>query len=114
MLIALSTLCQLLRTRAMASVPSERVASFCASASICVAIAALRSRSSLRFSSSAFFSLTLATRAGDWPVVLAPMDEKPLAGNADIVAAVTALVVMGKKKRMGVYGDLHVCSGNGT
>lgn len=50
------------------SVPSERVASFCSSASIWVATAALRSRSSFKFSSSAFFSLTRATNAGGGPV----------------------------------------------
>lgn len=83
MLMARRTLCQLPMTSAMAvgrvstfamrllepfipSVPSDSVASFCSRASICDATAALRSRSSLRLSSSAFFSLTRATRAGDW------------------------------------------------
>jgi len=68
MLIALSTLCQLARTKAIASVPLESVASFCSKASIWDAMAALSWRSSLRFSSSAFFSFTRATSAGDWPV----------------------------------------------
>lgn len=49
--------------------PSESVASFCSRASICDATAALRSRNSLRFSSSAFFSFTRATSAGDCPPV---------------------------------------------
>lgn len=93
MLIARRTLCQLLMTRAIAvgfsqtsaiysfekisqadcrlqtipSVPSDNVPSFCSNASICDATAALRSRNSRRFSSSAFFSLTRATNAGDCP-----------------------------------------------
>ena len=49
------------------SVPSERVDSFFSRASIWFATAALSSRSSFRFSSSAFFSLTRATNAGDCP-----------------------------------------------
>lgn len=48
--------------------PSDKVDSFCSRASICDATAALKSRSSFRFSSSAFFSLTRAISAGDWPV----------------------------------------------
>lgn len=56
------------------SVPSERVPSFCSRASICDATAALKSRSSLRFSSSAFFSFTRATRAGDWPPAPGPRE----------------------------------------
>lgn len=93
MLIARKTLCQLLMTRAIAvefsqhldvysleevsqedcrlqtipSVPSDNVPNFCSNASICDATAALRSRNSRRFSSSAFFSLTRATNAGDCP-----------------------------------------------
>jgi len=76
MLIALSTLCQLARTKAIASVPLERVASFCSKASIWDAMAALSWRSSLRFSSSAFFSFTRATSAGDWPVDAALADKE--------------------------------------
>jgi hypothetical protein len=76
------------------SVPSDRVASFCSSASICVAMAALRSRSCFKCSSSAFFSLTRATNAGGGPdEALAPMEgcrmcvDNGLVGN-DMVAVV--------------------------
>lgn len=47
------------------SVPSDNVVSFCSKASIWFATAALRSRSSFRFCSSAFFSSMRAIRAGD-------------------------------------------------
>lgn len=86
MLIARSTLCQLPMTVAIArtivsierplhsqvsarkpSVPSDSVDSFCSNVSIWVATAALRSRSSLRLSSSTFFSSMRARRAGDGP-----------------------------------------------
>ncbi|OAQ79826.1 hypothetical protein VFPBJ_05411 [Purpureocillium lilacinum] len=55
--------------RDIPSVPSESVETFCSSASICVATAALRSRSSLRCSSSALFSSMRATSAGDCDAV---------------------------------------------
>lgn len=55
------------RLQTIPSVPSDNVPSFCSNASICDATAALRSRNSRRFSSSAFFSLTRATNAGDCP-----------------------------------------------
>lgn len=52
------------------SVPSDSVDSFCARASIWEATAALRSRSSFRCCSSAFFSSIRASRAGDWALEL--------------------------------------------
>lgn len=52
----------------MPSVPSDRVDSFFSKASICPATAALKSRSSLKLSSSAFFSSMRASNAGDCPV----------------------------------------------
>ena len=49
-------------------VPSDNVVSFSSSIFICPANPALRSRNCLRFSSSAFFSLTRACKIGDCPV----------------------------------------------
>lgn len=51
------------------SVPFDRVDNFCSRASIWFATAALRSRISLRCSSSAFFSSMRANSAGDCPLV---------------------------------------------
>ena len=87
--MARSTLCQLPMTVAIAvnrrqrffprslcrarlqipSVPSDKVDTFFSRASICAATAPLRSRSSLRCSSSALFSSMRAMRAGDWEAV---------------------------------------------
>ena len=82
-LIALRTLCQLLRTVATASVPLLSVASFSSKMPICAASAPLRSRSCLRLSNSARFSEIRASRMGDWPCVCGPVeDEIPLLGLA--------------------------------
>lgn len=59
-------------TGSIPSVPSESVESFCSSASIWDAIAALRSRNSFRCSNSALFSFTRTTRAGGGPVEAFP------------------------------------------
>lgn len=86
MLMARSTLCQLPTTAAIASVPSDNVDSFSSKASIWVATAALRSLSSFRFSSSAFFSSIRASSAGDCGAEAAELlaarkcDEKDLVG----------------------------------
>lgn len=86
------------------SVPSDSVESCFSNASICIATAALRSRSCSRLWSSAFFSSIRATNAGDGPAGPFGLSREPAPGmrvESDRVGKDMVVIAIGSVENHG-------------